>query len=147
MKKIFFVFAAAILLLAITACEQEPAERARSAVLDFVKALRSEGSIELDNYLILSEVVRENAENVYAYNDSLSVSQNIEQFRKLFEPNGRVRRLWTEKQIIVGGSEVLGDTAYVEVSFIDREERRQFYNKMGLKRTDEGWKIFAFKLL
>jgi hypothetical protein len=147
MTKILFLFAAAIFLLAIVACEQEPAERARSTVLDFVRELRSEGSIELDNYLILSEVVRENAENVYTYNDSLPVSQNIEQFRKLFESNGRVRRLWTEKQIIVGESEVLGDTAYVEVSFIDREERRQFYNKMGLKRTDEGWKIFAFKLL
>ncbi|HDS01496.1 MAG TPA: hypothetical protein ENO22_07525 [candidate division Zixibacteria bacterium] len=147
MKRALLIIAAAILALAIAACEKEPEARARSTVLDFVKELRSEGTIELDNYLILNELVRENAENVYTYNDSLSVSENIEQFRELFEPNGRVRRLWTQKQIIVGESEVLGDTAYVEVSFIDREERRQFYNKMGLKRTDEGWKIFAFKLL
>lgn len=138
---------AAIFALALTACEESPADRARSTVLDFVKALGSGGSIDLDNYLILSEVVRENAENVYIYNDSLSVSQNIEQFRKLFEPNGKVRRLWTQNQIIVGESEVMGDTAYVEVSFVNRDEGRQFYNKMGLKRTDEGWKIFAFKLL
>ncbi|MBD3218360.1 MAG: hypothetical protein GF310_08790 [candidate division Zixibacteria bacterium] len=147
MKKIFPIITAAIFLIAFSACEQQPSEQARARVLDFVKAIGSEGSIDLDQYLAINELVRENAESVYIYNDSLSISKNIDKYMELFEPNGKVRRLWTQKQIIVGDSEVRGDTAYVEVSFVDREDNTHFYNKMGLKRTQDGWRIFAFKLL
>jgi hypothetical protein len=147
MRKALTVISAVLLLITFTSCEQKPSDQARAKVLDFVKALGSDGSIDLDQYLSINDLVRENAENVYIYNDSLSISKNIENYRALFEPNGKVRRIWTQRQIVVGGGEVKGDTALVEISFIDKETGLWSHNKMGLKLTDEGWRIFAFKLL
>jgi len=133
------------LLISFVSCEKEP--DARDSVLGFVKELRTSNEIDLEKYLIVNEVVRENAPNVYIYDSSLSISENIAIFSGMFAPEGKLRQLWTSKQIVVGESEVLGDTAYVEVSFIDRSTNKQYYNKMGLRRTDTGWIIFAFKLL
>ncbi len=144
LKKPLFYFLLAAGLI-IMACESGP--QPKDTVLGFINALRGDTQIELDNYLIVNELVRENAPNVYTYNDSLSVRENINRFSELFAPDGKIRRLWTDKQIVVGETEVLGDTAYVEVSFIDRASSKQYYNKWGLRKTTEDWKIFAFKLL
>jgi hypothetical protein len=134
---------AAALLIVCSSGQPQP----RSEVLHFVNALQNNEPIELDQYLEINQLVREDAPNVYVYNDSLSVSQNIQQFKDLFEPGGRLRKLWTSMQIVIGDTEVRGDTALVEVSFIERQTRRQYYNKWGLIKTPEGWRIFAFKLL
>ncbi len=146
MKKILilllFVSAASILVVCGSG-EPQP----RSEVLDFVNALHKNQPIDLNNYLDMNQIVREDAANVYIYNDSLTLPENIQRFTDLFEPGGRLRQLWTNMQIVIGDTEVRGDTALVEVSFIDRQTRRQFYNKWGLIRTGEGWRIFAFKLL
>lgn len=140
---------AAILLISAlvfwVACESEPGPK--SAVLEFINKLRSNESIDYDTYLDLNQLVRENISNLYLYDSSLSIQQNIEEYTKLFEPDGRIRKLWVEKQIVIGETEVLGDTAYVEVSFIDRHTRKQYYNKWGLRKTDQDWIIFSFKLL
>ena len=60
---------------------------------------------------------------------------------------GRVNQRWREHRIVVGESEVRGDTATVEVSFFHRETGRQYYNKMELVFSDGRWKIVSFKLL
>jgi hypothetical protein len=127
------------------ACETEPG--AKDTVLEFINKLRSGESFELDQYLDLNQLVRENAPNLYHYDTSLSIQQNIQEYKRLFEPDGRIRKLWTDKQIVIGETETLGDTAYVEVSFIDKQTRKQYYNKWGLRKTDQDWIIFAFKLL
>jgi len=138
-------FAICLFLTILVGCEKEA--EPRSQVLAFVKALRSADEIKLEDYLDLTELVRENAANVYLYDSAKSISDNIADFSALFAPDGKLRKLWTSKQIVIGEAEVRGDTAFVEVSFIDRDTRRQYYNKMGLKKTEQGWRIFAFKLL
>lgn len=133
------------------ACDKEP--QARNAVLEFVKELYSEGEIDLDKYLDLDELVLENDPNVYIYDSTLSISENIDRYSDLFTPEGRIRRLWTSKSIVVGNavysgdSISVGDTAYVEVTFMDKKTGKYSYNRMGLRNSDGGWIIFAFKLL
>lgn len=60
---------------------------------------------------------------------------------------GKLRTRWLENQIVLGGSTVRGDTAWVEVSFIDRLTRVQYYNKMRLDYRSDRWVINAFKTL
>lgn len=146
MKKILILLLAVSAASILVVCGKgEP--QPRSEVLDFVNALHKDQPLDLNNYLDMNQIVREDAPNVYIYIDSLSLSQNIQQFTNLFEPGGRLRQLWTSMQIVIGDTEVRGDTALVEVSFIDRQTRKQFYNKWGLIKTGEGWRVFAFKLL
>jgi len=145
MKNRLFIILLIVPLFLLAACEKEP--EARSSVLEFVRALRADQDFPVDDYLDIDELVRENSPNVYIYDSSLSVSENKDEFKKLFERDGNLRKLWTSKQIVIGESVVKGDTALVEVSFIDRQTKKQYYNKMGLRRTENSWIIFAFKLL
>ncbi len=60
---------------------------------------------------------------------------------------GELNNRWLALQIIVSRVTEKGDTALVEVSFIDAQRDVQYYNKMGLRKTEEGWKIYSFKTL
>ena len=60
---------------------------------------------------------------------------------------GELNNRWLALPIIVSGVTIKGDSAQVEVSFIDAQRDVQYYNKMGLRKTKEGWKIYSFKTL
>lgn len=62
--------------------------------------------------------------------------------------NGRLRQRWlTDNQIVLGDTEVSGDTALVEVSFLDRVTRVQYYNKMRLVFSGDRWIITQFRTM
>ncbi len=120
----------------------------RRTVMDFLASLREDTtSIEYLNQLLdFDELIDESS--IYTYDSALSRSENSHEFAALLLKGGKVRDRWLKNQIIVGAVQVSGDTAIVEVSFIDREARpvKQYYNKMGVHRADDKWKIFAFRL-
>ncbi len=60
---------------------------------------------------------------------------------------GLTHNRWMAMQRIVGDAEQSGDTAYVEVSFISQETGKQYYNKWGLRKMNDRWKIFSFHAL
>ncbi len=137
-----------ILLIAIIAlsCGSDP--EGRSTVHDFLRAIKTDtvSYDYLSTLLDLDELVHEGT--VYDYDTTIGEQANKDRFVDLLLPGGSVRERWISNQIIVGNSEVLRDTAIVEVSFIDQdaEKVKQYYNKMGVHREDDAWKIFAFRL-
>jgi hypothetical protein len=60
--------------------------------------------------------------------------------------DGRLRSRWTKMQVVIGETEIKADSATVEVSFIDRDTRIQFYSKMALVFYDDHWRIVAFAM-
>lgn len=58
---------------------------------------------------------------------------------------GNVKRLWLTKQVIVGRTEQRGDTASVEVSFVDPETNKQYFTRFELVRKGKTWQIFSFR--
>jgi hypothetical protein len=58
---------------------------------------------------------------------------------------GNLKGLWLSKQIVVGRTERWGDTAGVEVSFVDPETDRQYFTRFRLVKKGETWRIFSFK--
>jgi hypothetical protein len=57
---------------------------------------------------------------------------------------GNLKGLWLSKQIVVGRTERRGDTAGVEVSFVDPETDRQYFTRFRLVKKGETWRIFSF---
>lgn len=60
---------------------------------------------------------------------------------------GLTKTRWFSLQRVIGGTEIRGDSALVEVSFIDKEKSIQYYNKFGLYRKDGGWRIYSFRTI
>lgn len=61
--------------------------------------------------------------------------------------DGLTKKRWFAMQRVIGAAEIFGDSAKVEVSFIDKSTNTQYYNKFGLHRINGRWKIYAFKTL
>ncbi|MCI0531105.1 MAG: hypothetical protein L0Y74_04040 [candidate division Zixibacteria bacterium] len=63
-------------------------------------------------------------------------------------PGGILNERWLKYQIIVSEVTVKGDSALVEISFVDPDASVQYYNKIGLYLTEEKlWKIYSFRTL
>jgi hypothetical protein len=60
--------------------------------------------------------------------------------------DGRLRSRWIKMQVVIGETEIKADSATVEVSFIDRDTRIQFYSRMALVFQDGHWRIVAFAM-
>jgi hypothetical protein len=58
---------------------------------------------------------------------------------------GELRERWMSDQIVLGNETVTGDTALVQVSFIDRVTRVQYLVEMRLFYRDTRWVIVDFK--
>jgi len=62
--------------------------------------------------------------------------------------DGAIRKRWlTDNQIVLGRSEVTADSALVEVSFLDRVTRIQYYNKMRLHFRRGHWVVTDFRTM
>ncbi|MCH9031252.1 MAG: hypothetical protein IIB00_03200 [candidate division Zixibacteria bacterium] len=61
--------------------------------------------------------------------------------------DGQTKQVWFRMTRVVGDQEIIGDTAYVEVSFLSESKGVQYYNKFGLRKIGEGWRIFSFRTL
>ena len=134
------------ILTVLLSCSGTP--EPRQTVMDFLGSLREDTTSigYLDQLLDFDELLDENS--IYTYDSTLSKSENKLEFATLLLKGGKVRERWIRNQIVVGAVQVSGDTAIIEVSFIDREARpvKQYFNKMGAHRIDDKWKIFAFRL-
>ncbi len=132
--------------LSISSCSKE--DTPRETVNLLLKGMKTDTvSAEYISALLdLDELVTENS--IYTYDTTLTLDQNKNLLIDLLLPGGSVRENWVAKQIVLGESKMLRDTATVEVSFIDTQVKpvTQYYNKMGVHRVDGVWKIFAFRL-
>jgi len=90
--------------------------------------------------------VMENSQEDYALQtDKPRVFHNPEDILDDLTGDGITKNRWFSMQRVIGETEIKGDTAYVEVSFINKKTGVQYYNKFGLHRVDDRWEIYSFK--
>jgi len=133
----------AVLLILSCSSGNQP----KNTVMIFFGAMRSSDTLGIVNTVDLEKILAERKNELLsagktAQADSLNREKLIEELTV-----GNLNQMWLKNQIVVGKTEKKGDTALVEISFIDPNSGTQYYNKMALYRKDKDWKIFAFKVL
>jgi hypothetical protein len=61
--------------------------------------------------------------------------------------DGLTKTRWFGYQRIVNDAEVTGETATVEVTFVDKEASRGYRTKFGVHVVDGKWKVYSFKMI
>jgi hypothetical protein len=117
----------------------------RERVLAFVRTVQADSLPDIAPFLDLDSVA------TYEYPagkfTDLSLQQKKNRLIDGFLRDGEYRRTWGKSQIVVNEEAFLDDTtATVEVSFIDRSTRIQYYSQMGLKKRNANWLICSFKV-
>jgi hypothetical protein len=121
----------------------------RSAVLKMFRAMEN-GQRETVAHFLDFPSLLEPKDTDYALNLATPrVFHDPEEIlNDLADSSGQTFKRWAAIQKIVNAAEVYGDTAYVGVTFVDKEadggQGRGYLTKFGLKKMDGVWKIFSF---
>jgi hypothetical protein len=130
-------------LLGLTCGKSAPSPRER--VLDFVRLIQADSLPNILPFVDLDSVAT--YEYASARYDSLSLPEKKNRLTDGFRGDGEYRKIWSRSQIVVNEESFLNDTtATVEISFIDRATRIQYYSQMGLKKRISNWVICSFKV-
>jgi hypothetical protein len=78
--------------------------------------------------------------------DSIRTFNNPEEILDDLMEGGLTNQRWMAMQRIVGSGSQMSDSALVEVSFINKKTNTQYYNKFGLRRVNDVWKVYSFSV-
>jgi hypothetical protein len=105
----------------------------KKTVIRFFGAMEKDDKAALAHLLDLSELMKNVSED-YAFLDDLT-------------GDGLTKTRWFSYQRIINKVEVMGETATVEVTFVNKDQSKGYRTKFGLHVLNEKWKIYSFKAI
>ena len=139
------LIALSIALLAVSCTSSGPAGP-RAAVIELFGAMEKNDQAALAHLLDLTALMQ-NSEFDYA----LKTEDEPRQFTSPVEiledmtGDGLTKKRWFSFQRIVSEVEMFGETATVEVTFVDKKSSINYLTKFGVHIVNEKWKIYTFK--
>jgi len=134
------------LIISLSACggnsysESDP----RQVVIKTFGAMEDGNRSALAHYLDFGRLLNPGDRDITLKTDSVRNFRTPDELLDDLLEGGLTHDRWFAMQRVVGSSDQIGDTAWVEVSFISNETNRQYLNKWGLHKIDGNWKIFSF---
>lgn len=135
-----------LLLAGVYGCASDNRPDPKQTVKDLFTAMRNSDSTYITQHVDFVRAAGTLGEDLMTDSSAPVVDPSMGLLAAM-TGDGKLRARWLENQIVLGGATVSGDTAWVEVSFIDRLTRVQYYNKMRLDFRTDHWVINAFKTL
>lgn len=149
MKKEILAFSFFILLGAVAwfapGCSGGGGDTPRDVVIQFFGAMERNERAALPHLLDLRTLMEPGDEDYALQRRVPRKFYSPEEIMNDLTDSGTTKTRWFSMQRVVGNTEIKGDTAFVEVSFVDKEKGIQYYNKFGLHRQKGNWKIYSFK--
>jgi hypothetical protein len=134
----------AVVVAVLAGCASDNRPDPRETVKGLFAAMKSSDTLYVAKHVDLAQAVTTLGEDLPL--DS-GVSDAAGALLGQLTGNGKLRERWLENQIVLGRSLTSNDTAWVEVSFIDKLTRVQYYNKMRLEYRGDRWVINSFRTL
>lgn len=132
-------------LLLLMACSSSNVSDPKSVVITMFGAMEKDDRATLAHLLDLAELMRNFSEDYALQTDSPRVLTNPEQILDDLTGEGLTKRRWFSLQRIINRVEVTGETATVEVTFVDKQQSKGYRTKFGLHVVNGKWKIYSFK--
>jgi len=138
----------AISILAIlSGCAKKGTDSPKEVVIKLFGAMERNDAGAIAHLIDIPALMSIQGEDYSLATDSPRVFHNPMDILNDLTGDGLTKTRWFSMQRIIGNAEVKGDTAYVEVSFINKINNVQYYNKFGLHLVNGNWQIFSFKTL
>lgn len=141
-KASFYVALSSIILIN---CSGSSPNDPKETVISFFGAMEKNDEAALAHLLDLAELMK-NSKTDYAFqDDEPRVFTSPVQIIEDLTGEGITKKRWFELQRIVNRAEVVGQSATVEVTFIDKKTSTSYMTKFGLHIVNEKWKIYSFR--
>jgi hypothetical protein len=132
-------------MVVLLGCSSSKVSDPKSAVIAMFGAMEKDDKATLAHLLDLAELMRNYQEDYALQVDSPRVFTNPEQILEDMTGEGLTKRRWFSCQRIINKVDVVGETATVEVTFVDKEQSRAYMTKFGLHVVNGRWKIYSFR--
>ena len=150
-KKSWFGLAILPLLYGVTiilfGCSSSSNGSPKQVVIKFFGAMERDDKAAIARMLDLPALMGKTGEDYALQTDNPRVFHNPEDVLNDLTGDGLTKTRWFSMQRVIGNTEIKGDTAFVEVSFIDKKANIQYYNKFGLHKKNGRWRIYSFKTI
>ena len=144
---IILLFISNLLLLILLSCSNSGTRSPKETVIRLFGAMERDEKAAILNLVDISALMEISGEDYSLKSDTPRTFHNPEDILNDLTGDGLTKTRWFSLQRIIGKVEIVGDTAFVEVSFIDKEKSKQYYNKFGLHKKDNNWKIYNFRTI
>ena len=134
-------------LSALMACSYSAVTDPKSAVIAMFGAMERDDKAALAHLLDLAELMRNYDEDYALQSESPRVFTNPEQILEDLTGDGLTKRRWFSLQRIINKVDVLGETATVEVTFVDKQLSQGYLTRFGVHVVHGKWKIYSFKTI
>lgn len=128
-------------------CSEEAGQDPKSAVIQMFGAMERDDKSALARLLDLPELMKNINEDYALQTENPRVFTNPQDLLDDMTENGLTKKRWFSYQRIVNKAEVMGETATVEVTFVDKENSQGYRTKFGVHLKFGKWKIYSFKTI
>ena len=143
MTKRAFPLLIIVLILFTYQCSKAPDPRV--VVMDFIEAVNKADTASMDKYLDLDKFTQEKIKEFPEAERQEIFPKVKEQIRNNFLGTGGTRLKWQNKIIVVNQESIQGDTALVEVTFVDQKTGITEYTKAKLYKKNKNWLIYYIR--
>ena len=140
MSKIIFLMLLVLTLLFASHCSKSPSPRV--VVMDFIEAVNKADTASIEKYLDLDRFTREKIKDLSEAERQEIFPKVKEQLKNNFLGSGATRLRWQSKMIVVNKEDIQGDSALVEVTFVDQKTSITEYHKAKLYKKERNWLIY-----
>ncbi|HWR84054.1 MAG TPA: hypothetical protein VN285_12205 [Candidatus Deferrimicrobium sp.] len=135
----------AAVVMALAACSSSNLSDPKSVVIAMFGAMEKDDKATLAHLLDLAELMRTYRDDYALRTDTPRVFTNPEQILEDLTGNGLTKQRWFSYQRIINAVDVSGETATVEVTFMDKERSKAYLTRFGVHVVNGKWKIHSFK--
>lgn len=137
----------ASMMLPIIGCEGYGQNSPKQVVIGLFGAMEKDDKAALAHLLDLAALMQ-NIDTDYALSgdDKPRVFSSPQQILEDLTENGLTKTRWFSMQRIINDVEILGETATVEVTFVDKKASKGYTTKFGLHTKNGKWKIYSFNV-
>ena len=145
-KNILVLLIALSIVLLFVSCGSSGPAGPRAAVIELFGAMEKDDQAALAHLLDLTALMK-NSEFDYALSteDKPRVFTSPIEILEDMTGDGLTKKRWFSFQRIVSQVEMFGETATVEVTFVDNKSSEGYMTKFGVHVVNDKWKIYTFK--
>lgn len=117
----------------------------KDAVISFFGAMEKDDKAALAHLLDLPALMNTYSEDYALQTDNPRTFTSPQEILEDLTGDGLTKTRWFAMQRIVNDVEIVGESAFVEVTFVDKAQSKDYRTKFGLHIANGKWKIYSFK--
>ncbi len=140
MLKTILSYSALVVILVGCSSRMSP----REVTIEFVGAVIEDDSLSIERHLDLDSMVKHRLMEIPPVDSTETPEYLRNRILQNLIGDGGTRALWKSMIPVVNRELIVGDTAEVELTFLDKANAKYHYSKIYLHKTETGWRVFYF---